>query len=74
MSPYYYIKIKPISNIEEFHYPQQQFYYPVKPKNKSKNKNKNKNRHRHTIKSPRPKLTDWVSSWPIWGCVKIICL
>lgn len=72
MSPYYYIKIKPISNTEEFHYPQQKFYYPVKPKNKSKSKNRH--RDRHIIKSPRPNIAHWVSSWPIWGCVKINCL
>jgi len=74
MSPYYYIKIQPISTTQEFNYPQQEFYYPVKSKNKSKSKSKTKNKHRHTVKCPRPKLTDWVSSWQIWGCVKIICL
>jgi hypothetical protein len=68
MSPYYYIKVKPLSNVEEFHYPQQECYFPVKPKNNSKSK------HRHTIKSPRPNIAHWVSSWSIWGCIKIICL
>jgi len=75
MSPYYYIKIQPVSNIQEFHYPQQEFYYPVKPRNKNKNnsRHRHRNRHRHINTYPKPKISDWFSSWPIWGCVKIMC-